>query len=38
MMSDVGTVSFGVDGKWLTDFIRQRFFYENKNFDDGGKA
>lgn len=26
-------VGFSVDGKWLTDFIRQRFFYEDMDYD-----
>ena len=26
-------LSFGIDGKWLTDFIRQRFLYEGMDFD-----
>lgn len=27
-MSVVGSVSFAIDGDWLTDFLRQRFLYE----------
>lgn len=31
-MTDFGSLSFSVDGKWLTGFIRERFFYENTGF------
>lgn len=26
-------VSFSIDGKWLNDFLRQRFLYEDANFE-----
>ena len=29
----IGFVGFSIDGKWLTDFIRQRFLYEDVDFD-----
>lgn len=32
-MSVVGNVSFSLDGKWLTDFLRQRFLYEGTGID-----
>lgn len=31
-MSIIGTVSFSVDGKWLTDFIRGRYLNEGMDF------
>lgn len=32
-MSVVGSVSFAIDGEWLTDFLRQRFLYEGIGFE-----
>lgn len=32
-MSVVGSVSFAIDGDWLTDFLRQRFLYEGIGFE-----
>lgn len=32
-MSEIGTVSFSIDGTWLTDFVRQRFIHEDMDFD-----
>lgn len=32
-MSVIGSVSFAIDGKWLTDFIRQRYLYEGMGYD-----
>ena len=29
----IGTIGFSVNGKWLTDFLRNRFLYEDVNFD-----
>ena len=29
----IGTVGFGIDGGWLTSFIRNRFLYEGMDFD-----
>lgn len=31
-MSIIGTVSFSIDGKWLTDFIRGRYLNEGMSF------
>lgn len=30
----IGTVSFSVDGKWFTDFVRSRFIHEDTDFTD----
>lgn len=32
-MSVIGSVSFALDGEWLTDFLRQRFLYEGMGID-----
>lgn len=30
---NIGFVGFSIDGKWLTDFVRNRFLYEDVDFD-----
>lgn len=32
-MSEIGYVSFTIDGTWLTDFVRKRFIHEDMDFD-----
>lgn len=32
-MSEIGRVGFSVNGEWLTNFIKEQFFYDGRGFD-----